>query len=303
MVNIDATPSAMGRGRLRSAGSRTKNTTTCTRVAGTAWWALARTASASFGVQAQEAGSASLTPDEGVPAVSAHVGAGLALYYFIVPSLGVSVNVTVDSGQLPVWGQVQLSGHTLGPAVGSLRRAAAGARASEATLSARRGLVSTTASKDADSERGLPATGRPFPWKPHLACTPLGTTAGTSSWTSLCTTASSLSASCDSRNGDVEVSGCPSPRRRGRPVSSTAASALARNQAVVYVGSPPIRDHPLEAAIGGGWRLAISPSIRLSSYRCGIDQHFVLRRRWRGRVGTPPHGSKGVGRASSWLFS
>lgn len=119
MTNIDATLAAVERGRLRSAGSRTNNTTGCTRVAVAAWWAMAGLASASLGVQAQEAGSASLAPDEDVLAVSAHIGTQLALVV-IFPLPGVSVDVIVDSGRLPVWGQVQLAAH-VPLAMGSVR--------------------------------------------------------------------------------------------------------------------------------------------------------------------------------------
>lgn len=119
MTNIDATLAAVERGRLRSAGSRTRNTTGCTRVAVASWWAWAGLASASLGVQAQEAGSASLAPDEDGLAVSAHIGTQLALVV-IFPLPGVSVDVIVDSGRLPVWGQVQLAAH-IPLAMGSVR--------------------------------------------------------------------------------------------------------------------------------------------------------------------------------------
>ena len=76
-------------------------------------------ASASLGVQAQEAGSASLAPDEDGLAVSAHIGTQLALVV-IFPLPGVSVDVIVDSDRLPVWGQVQLAAH-IPLAVGSVR--------------------------------------------------------------------------------------------------------------------------------------------------------------------------------------
>ena len=121
MARINATPAAMKRGRLRSAGTRTKTTGACARVAAAVWWALAGLASASFGVQAQEADSAPRAPDEDGLAVSAHIGAHLALAYLVIPLPGVSVDVIVDSGQLPVWGQVQLSGHIPGFAMGSVR--------------------------------------------------------------------------------------------------------------------------------------------------------------------------------------
>ncbi|MDE2763191.1 MAG: hypothetical protein OXQ94_07245 [Gemmatimonadota bacterium] len=121
MTNIDAKPAATERGRLRSAGRRTETTTACARVAVATWWMLAGLASAGVGVQAQEAGSASLAPDENGLAVSAHFGTHLALYYLVIPVPGVSVDVIVDSGQLPVWGQVQLSGHIPGLAMGSVR--------------------------------------------------------------------------------------------------------------------------------------------------------------------------------------
>lgn len=121
MTDIDAKPAATERGRLRSAGSRTETTTACARVAVATWWVLAGLASAGVGVQAQEAGSASLAPDENGLAVSTHIGAHLALYYLVIPIPGVSLGVIVDSGQLPVWGQVQLSGHLVDPAMGSVR--------------------------------------------------------------------------------------------------------------------------------------------------------------------------------------
>lgn len=110
MTNIYATVAAMERGSPRSAGSRMKTATACTRVAVAAWWALAGFASAGVGVQAQEAGSVSLAPDEDGLAVSAHIGAHLALVF---QAPGVSLGVIVDSNRLPVWGQAQLSAYTL----------------------------------------------------------------------------------------------------------------------------------------------------------------------------------------------